>query len=157
MTQTGNGSAGRWRAKRRGNSEGYRIAPARSASLPRNTKAPGETILTSVSCGAPGSCVAVGNYGTHVAHAIIEIERPGKWQRAISPAVPASTGRSRPRERLALATPRLPRAPAPKSQTPTLVAPLLGDLGFPATPEDQSRHSPRRGLFALCLVGLFFP
>ena len=27
---------------------------------------------------------------------------------------------------------RSPRAPAPKSQTPTLVAALLGDLGFPA-------------------------
>ena len=38
--------------------------------------------------------------------------------------------------------PRLARAPAPKSQTPTLVAPLLGDLGFPATPEDQWKHSP---------------
>lgn len=39
--------------------------------------------------------------------------------------------------------PRLPRAPAPKSQTPTLVAPLLGDLGFPAPTEDQHEHSPR--------------
>lgn len=30
---------------------------------------------------------------------------------------------------------RLPRAPAPKSQTPALVASLLGDLGFPAATE----------------------
>ena len=39
---------------------------------------------------------------------------------------------------------RLPRAPAPKSQTPTRVASLLGDLGFPATTEGTlfaERHS----------------
>ncbi len=62
--------------------------------LPQNAKAPGETILTSVSCGARGSCVAVGNYGTHVAHAIIEVERRGEWQRAISPAVPANAAKN---------------------------------------------------------------
>jgi hypothetical protein len=39
---------------------------------------------------------------------------------------------------------RSPRAPAPKSQTPTLVAALLGDLGFPAATEDQREHSPKR-------------
>jgi hypothetical protein len=38
----------------------------------------------------------------------------------------------------------LPRAPAPKSQTPTLVAALLGDLGFSAPPEDQDERWPRR-------------
>jgi hypothetical protein len=40
---------------------------------------------------------------------------------------------------------RLPRAPAPKSQTPTLVAALLGDLGFPAPTEDQHARSPSPG------------
>ena len=36
---------------------------------------------------------------------------------------------------------RLPRAPAPKSQTPTLVAALLGDLGFPAITTRQPQLS----------------
>jgi hypothetical protein len=34
-------------------------------------------------------------------------------------------------------------APAPKSQTPTLVAALLGDLGFPALAERAKRYSPQ--------------
>jgi hypothetical protein len=36
---------------------------------------------------------------------------------------------------------QLPRAPAPKSQTPTLVAALLGDLGFPAITARKPRLS----------------
>jgi hypothetical protein len=39
--------------------------------------------------------------------------------------------------------PRLPRAPAPESQTPTLVAALLGDLGFPALTGRAKRYSPQ--------------
>jgi hypothetical protein len=39
---------------------------------------------------------------------------------------------------------RLPRAPAPKSQTPTRVAALFGDLGFPALTESaRFCHSPQ--------------
>jgi hypothetical protein len=34
---------------------------------------------------------------------------------------------------------RLPRAPAPKPQTPALVASLLGGLGFPAATERHRR------------------
>ena len=41
---------------------------------------------------------------------------------------------------------RLPRAPAPKSQAPTLVAALLGDFGFPAPTEDQCAHGQREAV-----------
>ena len=43
--------------------------------------------------------------------------------RALSGVIPGA---------LAQASVRLPRVPAHKSQTPTLVAPFLGDLCFPA-------------------------
>jgi len=50
-------------------------------------------------------------------------------RRPSAPPSPGVSTRTRPRDA------RLPRAPAPKSQTPALVASLLGDLGFPAATE----------------------
>jgi len=62
---------------------------ASAISLPKGAGAPGGVFLTSVSCGSPGSCVAVGYYAGHgKTHGLIVRERGGKWQRAVNAALP---------------------------------------------------------------------
>jgi hypothetical protein len=58
-------------------------------SLPRGANASGGVYLTSVSCPAAGNCVAVGYYASHgKTHGLVVRERGGKWQRAVSAALP---------------------------------------------------------------------
>ena len=62
---------------------------ASAISLPGGANASGGVYLASVSCPAPGNCVAVGYYASHgKTHGLIVRERGGKWQRATNAAVP---------------------------------------------------------------------
>jgi hypothetical protein len=59
--------------------------------LPPKAKAPGGVFLTSVSCPARGSCVAVGYYGNRGrTHGLVVRERGGKWGRAVNAALSAN-------------------------------------------------------------------
>lgn len=59
---------------------------ASKAVLP--PKAPGgDVYLVSTSCPSPGNCVAVGRYGNGT-YGLIVVERHGKWQRGVRPALP---------------------------------------------------------------------
>jgi hypothetical protein len=59
--------------------------------LPAKARAPGGVFLTSVSCPARGSCVAVGYYGNHgKTHGLVVRERGGKWGRAVNAALPTN-------------------------------------------------------------------
>ena len=60
-------------------------------ALPAKAKAPGGVFLTSVSCPARGSCVAVGYYGSRgKTHGLVVRERGGKWGRAVNAALPTN-------------------------------------------------------------------
>lgn len=59
--------------------------------LPRKAKAPGGVFLNQVTCPSRGNCVAIGFYASHgKTNGLIDIERRGKWQRAIKAALPAN-------------------------------------------------------------------
>jgi hypothetical protein len=47
--------------------------------------------VTGVACGAPGDCVAVGEYydGDGIDRSTVLAEKAGKWQRGVEPALPA--------------------------------------------------------------------
>lgn len=68
---------------------------ASAISLPRRARAGGGVFLTSVSCPAPGDCVAVGYYASHgKTHGLVVRERGGKWQRAVNAALPKGAARA---------------------------------------------------------------
>jgi hypothetical protein len=71
---------------------------ASAVSLPKAANASEGVFLTSVSCPAPGNCVAVGYYASHGhTHGLVVREHGGKWARAVTAAVPkgaASASRS---------------------------------------------------------------
>jgi hypothetical protein len=59
--------------------------------LPRNTRAPGGVFLNQVTCPSRGNCVVIGFYASHgKTNGLIDIERRGKWQRAIKAKLPAN-------------------------------------------------------------------
>jgi hypothetical protein len=63
--------------------------------LPRNTKAPGGVFLNQVTCPSRGNCVAIGFYASHgKTNGLIDIERKGKWQRAMKAALPANADKT---------------------------------------------------------------
>jgi hypothetical protein len=63
---------------------------ASALALPAKAKGPGGVFLTSVSCSSSGNCVAAGYYslGRGRTRGLIVRERGGKWERAVSAAVP---------------------------------------------------------------------
>jgi hypothetical protein len=57
--------------------------------LPSKTEKDGDVFLKSTSCASPGNCVAVGSYRDgKQTRGLIVVERHGKWQRGIRPALP---------------------------------------------------------------------
>jgi len=63
--------------------------------LPRKTKAPGGVSLNQVSCPSRGNCVAIGFYLSHgKTNGLIDIERRGKWQRAIRASLPKNAAKA---------------------------------------------------------------
>lgn len=63
--------------------------------LPRKTKASGGVFLNQVTCPSRGNCVAIGFYASHgKTNGLIDIERQGKWQRAIKAALPANAAKT---------------------------------------------------------------
>jgi hypothetical protein len=69
---------GTWRA-----STATLALPHGKVTVPRNV------FLTSVTCPSPGNCVAVGTY-RNGKYGLILVERNGKWQPGIKPALPAN-------------------------------------------------------------------
>jgi hypothetical protein len=61
---------------------------ASKAVLPRKPRAGGDVFLKSTSCASAGNCVAVGWY-RNGKYGLIVVERHGKWQPGIRPALPA--------------------------------------------------------------------
>jgi hypothetical protein len=62
--------------------------------LPRKTKASGGVFLNQVTCPSRGNCVAIGFYASHgKTTGLIDIERRGKWLRAIKAALPANAAK----------------------------------------------------------------
>ena len=61
---------------------------ASKAVLPKKPRAGGDVFLKSTSCASPGNCSAVG-WSHNGKYGLIVVERHGKWQRGIRPALPA--------------------------------------------------------------------
>ena len=62
--------------------------------LPHKANAPGGVSLKNVTCPSSGNCVAIGFYaGQGKTNGLIDIERRGKWQRAIRASLPKNAAR----------------------------------------------------------------